>query len=573
MFPKLIGETHAARVRRIFWALCIVLGFLQAWASRMTISSDAVSYFDIGGFIWRGSWSMAINGLWNPLYSTMLGVAVGLVHPSFYWKYPLVHLVVFLIFLFALACFDLFLREMILLRQETETGDELSVPEWIWLSIGYVLFLWSSLRLITVSETNPDMLIAAFFYLACAMLIRIRRGDASWMTFVWLGLALGLGYLTKSIMFPVSLCCLAGAFSIGRDRHLRVWASTAVFLAACAPYIVALSLAKGRFTFGDSGQYNYAVHVNKIPLFHWQGGPDGNAWPLHPTREIFRSPAAFEFKSPIGGTYPAWTDPTYWYTGLHPHFNLRQAASNQWNLIQSELLLLSDLHGSIFAGLFVLLYVSERSRSASKDRSIQWFLIVPCLCTLGFYSMIHFEPRYVGPFIAVLLLAGFFATSLPRNPGSLQLYTAVAALLLIMFFEPLQGPSLHIREFVNDVLGHSVTDPNSPPEVVKEMYQMGMRPGDQIASLQRSDFGMSTWACLARIQIVSEIPYWPGLPELAGNDFWKADPDIQREAIHALADTGPRFIVSQLAPPQPSAPGWSRVGSTQYYVYRIDAHS
>ena len=45
-----IDHNSGIRVRRTFLALCIVLGFLQAWASRMTIISDTVSYLDIGDF-------------------------------------------------------------------------------------------------------------------------------------------------------------------------------------------------------------------------------------------------------------------------------------------------------------------------------------------------------------------------------------------------------------------------------------------------------------------------------------------------------------------------------------------
>lgn len=233
-----VSHNPEITVRRIFLALSIVLGFLQAWASRMTIVSDTVSYLDIGDFMWHGHWSLAVNGLWNPLYSAILGVAIGLCRPSFYWEYPLVHLVLFLIFILTLFCFDFFLRQLVLLRRETESRDELSVPAWIWFCIGYILFLWSSLRLIGVSETNPDMLVAAFFYLACGLLVRIRRGSAGWPAHCTLGAALGLGYLTKSIMFPVSIACLAVAFSIGRPQARRALASAAIFLAIAGPYVV-----------------------------------------------------------------------------------------------------------------------------------------------------------------------------------------------------------------------------------------------------------------------------------------------------------------------------------------------
>ncbi len=532
--------------------------------------------------MWHRHWSSAVNGLWSPLYSAILGTANGLLRPSLHWEYPLVHLVLFIIFLLALWCYDALLQQLIQLRQETESSEEMSIPVWVWWGMGYTLFLWSSLRLIKVSETNPDMLVAAFFYLACGMLVKIRRGTAARSVYLVLGLALALGYLTKSIMFPVSLCCLAAAFVIARTQRRRAWITVAVFLALSGPYITALSFAKGRITFGDSGRYNYAVYVNDLPQFHWQGreseGGD-NGQPLHPTRRIVLHPATFEFSSPVAGTYPFWTDPTYWYEGVRPRFSLGSAVRNELNLLGIELLLLTDLHGSIMASVFILLYTSGRKWSVLSDLAAYWFLIIPCLAILMMYALIHVEPRYLGPFFAVMLLSIFFAVRLPASYESRLLYSAVAVLMLAMFFFPLASPSLNVRGFVRDVLGHSQMDPNSPEEVAKAMYGLGLRPGDHIASLQRSDFGMSTWACLARVQIVAEVLYWPNYwpvsPELhfqsnIDNDFWRMDSATQERVIQALAGTGATFIVSQLAPPVPDVPGWRRVGNTQYFAYQLN---
>jgi hypothetical protein len=559
------------RIRFLFWALALSLGFLQSWASRTTVVNDTVSYLDIGDSIWGGHWSIAVNGLWNPLYSAILGVAIGLFRPSFYWEYPLVHLVLLLIFAFTLWSYDFFLRQLILLRRETESKDEFSVPTWIWFSIGYTLFLWCSLRLIGVSETNPDMLVAAFFFLSCGLLVKIRLGTAGWPAYCGLGLALGLGYLTKSIMFPVSIACLAAAFVIGRSQVRRVLASVALFLIVSVPYVITLSVVKGRITFGDSGTYNYAVHVDNIPGVHWQGGPGKTAdgQPLHPSRQLVTEPATFEFGSPIGGTYPAWTDPTYWYEGLRPHLSLHRTISTEAHNLEDEFLSLFDLHGSIIAGIFVMLYASGRKWSVLKDIARYWFLIFPCLATLGMYAMIHIEPRYLGPFLIILLISLFLSARLPASESSRGLCSAIAVSLLVMYFLPFGSSSLNVRGFVSDILGRSHPDPDSPAEVVKGMYGLGMKPDDKIASLQWSLFGTSTWARLARVKIVAEVYYWPERPATFGNDFWTADSAAQERVIQALARTSATFIVSQLPPTVPDMSGWQRVGNTHYYAYRI----
>jgi len=571
---KLVSGSSDTAIRRFFWALSIALGFLQAWASRSTLSSDAVSYVDIGGFLWHGQWSMAVNGLWNPLYSLILGVVIGLARPSVDWEYPLIHLVLLAIFVLTLWSYDFLLRQLVLLKTETASRDDLCVPSWIWLCIGYVLFLWLSLRLIQVSQPNPDMLVAATFFLACGLLVKLRRGYVNWSVYVLLGLALGLGYLTKSIMFPVSLLCLASAFVVGMSRRRRILASLAVFLAVSGPYIVALSAAKHRLTFGDSGRYNYAVHVNGVPEFHWEGGnsgPAGSGQPLHSSRVVLAQPATFEFGSPIGGTYPAWTDPTYWHQGMRPRFHLHQQLSTLLRLLGEESFLLFELHGSIIGALFVLFYMSARKRLIFRDLAAYWFLMLPCLATLIAYATVHVEPRYLGPFLGVLLLSAFFAVRLPRSPENLRLWSAVALLLIVMFFEPLQSPSLRVKEFVLDVFGRSHPDPNSPAAVAKGMYALGLKPGDRIASLQQSDSGMSTWACLAHVRIVAEVDYWPDAPRLSGNDFWKADAAARENVIRALGRTGASYIVSQLPPPGGDAIGWHRVANSQYYAFAIQS--
>src|SRR5271168_3947844 len=91
-------------VERFFWTLAILLGFLQAWTSRMNLVDDTTSYLDMGDYFWHGNLWMAVNGIWNPLYAVILGLGVRVFRPSPYWEYPLVHLILLCIYLFALWC-------------------------------------------------------------------------------------------------------------------------------------------------------------------------------------------------------------------------------------------------------------------------------------------------------------------------------------------------------------------------------------------------------------------------------------------------------------------------------------
>ena len=565
-------DRTVVRVRLAFLCIAAILGFLQAWASRQTIVNDTVSYLDIGDWIWQGHWSRAVNGVWSPLYAAILGIVNGLVHPSPRWEYPLVHLILFVLFLFTFACYDFFLLQLLQVRGSLESaGSDASSPPAL-LSIGYVLFLWATLRLVGVDETNPDMLVAAFFYAACGLLLLIHRRDGVWLPFIALGTVLGLGFLTKSIFLPVSLLCLAAVAVIGRARPRQVFAAAAIFLAICAPYVAALSHSRGHLTFGGSGPYNYAVHVDNLPPVNWQGDP-GNPYgkPLHPSRLLVQSPATFAFTDGPGGTDPSWTDPSYWYEGVHPRFRLGLELRSLSKHSLDEVHCLFSVNGSLIASVWILFWASGRRSSLLRDVARFWFLLLPTLAALAIYAMVHIEPRYIAPFVSTLVLVLLLAPRMPAGDLSRRLITAVAGLLIFMFFVPIGSPSLHAKELVRDLAGRSRPDPNAPAAVAEDMERLGLRPGDKIAALQWAIYDTSTWARLARAQIVGEVYYWPTRPESLGNDFWKADPQSQQAVIHAFSATGARFIISRFSPPGGQAAGWEHVGASDYYAYPLTA--
>src|SRR5215471_20356129 len=106
----LMKSYPASRTRILCWCIAIAFGLAQALASRHTMQSDGISYLDMGDAIIRGDWKMAINGYWSPLYPWLQGLAAWAIKPTPYWQFTLVHLVNFLIYVFALACFDALLQ-------------------------------------------------------------------------------------------------------------------------------------------------------------------------------------------------------------------------------------------------------------------------------------------------------------------------------------------------------------------------------------------------------------------------------------------------------------------------------
>ena len=307
-------DAAARQVRAIFWVIALLMGFTQAWSNRFAVSEDGLAYLDMGDMLWRGDFQNAANAIWSPGYPSLLGLAFEIIQPTAYFQSSVIQLVNVMIFAGSIWSFDFFLRRLYRLYRDrftsTEPAGTLNIPGWAFLAIGYTLFLWSGVVLINVSTTTPDMLLSGFVYLTFGLLVRIRMGHSDYGTFALLGVALGLGYLSKAPMFPLAFIYIGVAVFLVGDvlsglRHGLL--ALGVFVAIAAPWIMVISLQAGAPTFGKSGAYLYAREVNDIAIpVHWQGWPPEAGSPEHPTRIILEKPAVFEFGSPVVGTYPPW---------------------------------------------------------------------------------------------------------------------------------------------------------------------------------------------------------------------------------------------------------------------------
>ncbi|MBV9343020.1 MAG: hypothetical protein JO159_19305, partial [Acidobacteria bacterium] len=396
--------------------MAIGLGAAEAWAARFTMFPDGVAYLDVGDAFWRGDWHNAISAYWSPLYPWVLGAFVGTIKPSLYWEYPLVHFVNFLIYLATLACFEFFLRTFIARQRKLNLGlqSAVALPVWAWYVAGYSAFVVSSLLLITVRFVSGDMLVAGVTYLAAALILKIRSGRATWLTFACLGFLLGVGYLAKAVMFilsfaflavaaaahraalreyaDLSLCPPLSAASTLRTRMRPIAVALAAFLLTASPFLLALSKEKGRFTFGDSGKINYEMNVNRVQFFI----PEGEE-AQHPVRRFSALPDAFEYGEPVSGTYPLWFDPTYWHEGIKPHFSVLQ----QLRILGLSAVVCAWISFNLFLGLslttaILVIYLLSPSISECLARArSNWDILLLVVSGIGLYSFVVIEPRYV----------------------------------------------------------------------------------------------------------------------------------------------------------------------------------
>lgn len=536
------------------WLTALALGAASAWITRFTMNPDGVSYLDIGDAYWRGDWHNAINAYWSPLYSWILGFFINSLRPTPHWEYPLVHAVNLLIYLAALACFECFLNIFVGQREQHErelvARQRMALPSNSWRLLGYTLFLSSSLILTGLGPVTPDMCVAALIYLASAFILRIRGRTASTGTYIGLGIVLGLAYLAKTAMFPLGFAFLATAlFAGGFSRRSVRNAALAMlfFLAVSVPFIAALSHAKGRLTFGDSGKINYAICV------------EGDDWYIpitrkldHPVRILSEVPLSYEFSTPISGTYPLWYDLSYWHEGIEMHFNLHgQLAALLQGMRRYGLIVLNTFVQLNFSLALLILFALSPSFVFFRRCGGLWPVWTPALAALLLYSLVVVEFRYVAPFFLLLWLAAFSGIELPATYKFRGLVSAILAGLVITTLI-LVFLWLHVSREPEAV---------KFSEAVTAMQHLGLRAGDQLAIVGTDPGGqdVAPVARLGRMRIIAEI--------LQPDKFWAADAWSREQLVSAFKGAGAKAV---LAYQPPSAEkDWVKLGNTDYWIYRL----
>ncbi len=582
------------RLRAVFWCVAAAVGLITVLADRFTMNLDGVSYLDVGDAYLRGDFKMATNAQWSPLYAWVLGIGDVLTGDSPYTEFAVAHLINFLIFLGATASFDFLLQELIRSKREREAAGEfanLSARSWI--VLGFTLFIWSSVEFIPLRLMTPDMCVAAIIYLAAALTLRINRGAASVTTYLLLGGVLALGYYAKAAMFPLAFVFLCVNLFTARNRATdntherralmndvmndvkrnapRIALAAIVFLALAAPLVVALSWQKNRLTFSDSGKLAYGWFVNDVALTHWRGENNRFGVPVHPVRTLYENPTVYEYGSPVGGTYPVWYDPSYWYEGITPRFNLSaQAGAIAGNLAKYYKMQLSHLQSSLVVGfLILLLYAKRNFLTTLRNFAAQWCLLVPAIAGFVMYALVYTEERYVGAFYVLLWLGLFATVRLARASESARLTRAVSLviagmLLLMTTIETAPKAYAAGREIMRGQM--SLTHPQK--KIVESLKGLGVQPGERIAVLHPGNVLGSlsrivALARIARVQIVAGIK-----PEDA-KEFWASDEATQAEVIQALARSDARFILVENPPATASLEGWQPVGKSKFYLYEL----
>jgi hypothetical protein len=531
-------------------AIAVTVAAIAAIDQRHELTPDGLTYLDMATECVEAGPASLINTMWNPLYPAFLALWMGTLRPSPALVIPVAHMATWLLFAILAASFSLLLATWT--RFSNFGNSPGSASPTIVSMFGICVFFAPFQGFRMVAGLNPDLLLSTCVFLAAWCCIRIIT-KSSRRYYILLGVILALGFYSKPVGLPTGFLLLAIllAWPPKGATRARLLIALAVFGVATSPLILAISYRAGHFTTSESGSLNYVWHVNDFyPFLGWMGQQSneyGN--PAHPPRVLLEKPLILEFASPVPGTYPLWYEPSYWYAGVHPHFDAkRQMAA-----------VIKNLHGlygiaaafpALWAGLIALAMMGgwQQVRKCLPGQ-FPWMAAWGSLAA-GLYSAVHLEGRYLAPFVVLFALGVFLA--LARALGSAAnpvLLTLSLVIILTTAVSSLTSLSHTIKERDN---------PGDEQRIADRLAMLGMRPGDRIATA--GDSSDAYWARQCGVRIVAQA--------LDGQQFrMMADGQLQ-ELIRKLERLHVKAIVARGDPPQNSE-RWLDLPARNAEPYRV----
>lgn len=524
--------------RVVFWIAGVLFAFFQSWTYRYGVTADSISYLDMSDGVFSGvSWGHLINGTWSPLYPLLLGLFRLVFSISPANEIIAAHLFNVVLFLFALVCFEFFLKRLQAVVVPALSGEAAgsAISPWAFHLLAYSLFFWSAFDAISLRFLRPDMLMSGFLYLPAGILLGMRAAPPRWPDYLKLGIVLGIGILAKELMLPIGgVVLLITLFFVQDWRPALKFAiaSFAIMFAIGCLYFVPLSLKRGKITLGESGGYNYLVHVDRAgPGDGWylENPGQGSGRFLHPPLQIFQSPPAYAFPRRSRVTHPLRFDPAEWMQGVHPRFAFkRQVGEFYANVV--------DLSRSL-RRLVVFLLVIVIPLLFARPRRLIWQSSVdawPILCIgvagCAAYLLVHVEARYVGAFLVLIGCAALQGVVEVIGVLRRELAFLVIGLIVLSLLTPvvLRTASGYRR------YGRGRNDDASAAAALVDLQ---LRPGDFVSRISPlvTDLGPER---IGRFEVVSEIDF------ARANQFWSEPLEVQRQILDRLVESGSRAVIA-----------------------------
>jgi hypothetical protein len=572
----------------------VLLGYLLllvplAWFSMKldlyTIDGDAVSYMDIADLLHAHRWTDAVNSYWHPLYPACLWLAQVVFHTNHWTELRAYYIVNFLLYLLQVGALLLFVGGLVRLRKKMAPALEPLLSSSALNLIGLTMLVVAVMREMTLGKVGTDGLLQALILLALGMMMESLAAESLAVALSCaslMGLFFGLGYLTKSFAFLLTLLCVVVfalfAWCVQRRSLLRAFGAPVValvvFSVIAGPYIAALSHQKHRLTFGESGNLNYAWYVSGTERTHlepWETKRFGSATVhlLHPEKQLLASPGVYSYKALKLGTYPAWFDTTYFDDRIVPKFSLGRLLKRDSRNV-ALILRYALNHPEPLVLLVVLLAAGASLRG---EHRFGWPVFGISVMMWGIYTLVNIEERYVTVAYLALLLpifASLRARSADAAPN--QALRRTVAVVVVLFATLSLGELLRLdlMKRRDEQVANRVPAWRDPQiyGAAEGLAKLGVKPGDEIACIgTKACVYDPYWARLAGVRILTEINK-PDAVRLV--DQMDAIPNRQ-QVYDVLKGEGARVLVGNfdpgaMNPKHPSADGWVRLGETNFYA-------
>jgi hypothetical protein len=561
----------------VYVLLLVACGIGYALYSGYQVDGDAISFMDIADALRAHNWPLVVNGYWNPGYAALLAVGQTIAHPDRMHEVQTFFWVNFGIFLACIAA-CLYLVDGLVRLRSAETPDArtqpaLSAPALALLALSLMSFSFQ--RELSIGAVRSDTLLMLLLLLAGGCFVRVQS-TGRWIHDALLGLTLGLAYLTKSFAFLPAGMLLAAIFVYGLTRRpprrTRIAGGALlaglIFAAVAGPYIVAISMQRGRPTTGESARLNYAFFIDQMDRWHeWHSGKLGHATAdfKHHEQLLLDSPPVYSYDLHPYGTYPLWFDPSYWTDTVKPRFYLHGQIER---VVRCTELFTRYLIGHLepFAMLLVLLV----GGSILPRRRDEWLPFLPialwgCLM-FAIYFLVDLQDRYLSGAYLLVLLPLFAVLRRPLLGYAGQVASTAVLLLATLSLTSAASDLASRRRFLPAGERRGAYTSEVFPAAAA-LAAIDVPPGSRVACFgDVSCYVDMYWARLAQTPIRAEIEVPDGSGPAA---FWMAQPDRQA-IVDALRKDHIAAIVAQFNHPDHIPEGWQQLGGTRFFAYKLN---
>lgn len=488
-------------------AAIAVLGVLV----RRTLNPDGVSYLDLADAIRRGDIDQFVQGYWSPLYPALLAAVGAVTGKTGIDLVASAHVVNVIAVAVTIVLIWRWSRSM--------------VTPWFGRAAIAALIVCSA-EPPRVEALTPDLLLLGIVTWIGYELV--RHEGKRW---AWVGILLGLAYLTKTSTWPWILVAVTARIVLGNGRVSRINAARSGLIAfvVALPWIATMSYVSGRATVGVTAKLNYRWYLQssdaRTPDTHRGDHKQYGDVPVTDSLAV----RVASMDTTMAWTYQPWSDPDGWSYGILTH----QAKPPGFAQLLSYWLdtawqaLSIWLRTLILAVLLPALWIGRRKQ---KWRELlvapRMPIIVMGLGLAGIaqYIAVHAEPRLIAPFVLVFALAalhwlladaGNATDAIPRTPDRVALSLLGLAAAAYLTGARIQGARNDDRRIAAGV--------------------------ERLASVNAAAFASPTAASPFPGAVIGKVPEHPRvavigpvLPVLA-NIFWTGGRVVAHVPPHAVA--------------------------------------